>query len=127
MAHFARLDESNTVTEVIVINNEVIENKSFPESETIGVQFCQSLYGADTLWVQTSYNANFRYNYAGTGYTFDATALPNGAFITPKAYPSWVLNTATYQWQAPIPYPNDGEKYSWDETTQSWVLFTSSF
>jgi hypothetical protein len=122
MAHFAQLDENNIVIEVIAINNDVIENKPFPESEIYGVQFCQSLYGADTRWAQTSYNANFRYNYAGVGYTFDVTPAPNGAFIAPKPYPSWLLNTNTYQWQAPVPYPNDGNDYIWDEATQSWVL-----
>lgn len=66
MAHFARI-ENNIVTQVIVVNNEVLENKDFPESEPIGIAFCKSLYGADTNWLQTSYNANFRGRYAGTG------------------------------------------------------------
>jgi hypothetical protein len=66
MAHFARV-ENNIVREVIVVNNEVLENKSFPESEPIGIAFCKSLYGADTEWLQTSYNGNFRGKYAGIG------------------------------------------------------------
>ena len=66
MAHFAR-DENNIVQEVIVVSNEVLENKPFPESEAIGVAFCKSLYGADTEWLQTSYNSNFRGKYAGIG------------------------------------------------------------
>jgi hypothetical protein len=66
MAHFARV-EDNIVREVIVINNEVLENKPFPESEPIGIAFCKSLYGADTNWLQTSYNKNFRGRYAGIG------------------------------------------------------------
>ena len=70
MAHFARV-EDNTVREVIVINNEVLENKDFPESEPIGIAFCKSLYGADTNWLQTSYNSNFRGAYAGSGMTYD--------------------------------------------------------
>jgi hypothetical protein len=70
MAHFARV-ENNVVREVIVINNEVLENKSFPESEAIGIAFCKSLYGADTDWLQTSYNSNFRGTYAGSGMTYD--------------------------------------------------------
>lgn len=70
MAHFAKV-ENNIVREVIVINNEVLENKSFPESEPIGVAFCKSLYGANTQWLQTSYNANFRGKYAGVGMTYD--------------------------------------------------------
>jgi hypothetical protein len=70
MAHFARV-ENNIVREVIVINNEVLENKDFPESESIGIAFCKSLYGADTEWLQTSYNSNFRGTYAGSGMTYD--------------------------------------------------------
>lgn len=122
MAHFAQLDEHSIVLQVIVVSNDTINNLPFPESEPVGVAFCKSLFGADTIWAQTSYNANFRYNYAGIGYTFDATPAPNGAFIAPKPYPSWLLNTSTFQWQAPVPYPNDGKMYYWDEATQSWVL-----
>jgi hypothetical protein len=70
MAHFARI-EDNIVREVIVINNEVLENKPFPESEPIGIAFCKSLYGADTEWLQTSYNKNFRDRYAGPGSIYD--------------------------------------------------------
>ena len=71
MAHFARL-ENNIVREVIVINNEVLENKTFPQSEPIGIAFCKSLYGANTEWLQTSYNSNFRGTYAGSGMTYDS-------------------------------------------------------
>jgi hypothetical protein len=70
MAHFARV-ENGVVREVIVINNEVLENKDFPESEPIGIAFCKSLYGEDTEWLQTSYNSNFRGTYAGSGMTYD--------------------------------------------------------
>ena len=119
MAHFAQLDENNIALLVIVVSNNDINNLPFPESEPIGVAFCKSLFGQDTNWAQTSYNASFRYNYAGIGYLFDATA---DAFIPPKPYPSWLLNTNTYQWEPPVPYPNDGKQYQWDEATQSWVL-----
>jgi hypothetical protein len=61
----------NTCGQVIVVNNEVLENKPFPESEPIGIAFCKSLYGADTEWLQTSYNSNFRGRYAGSGMTYD--------------------------------------------------------
>jgi hypothetical protein len=70
MAHFARI-QNNIVREVIVINNEVLENKDFPESEPIGIAFCKSLYGADTEWLQTSYNSNFRGVYAGSGMIYN--------------------------------------------------------
>jgi hypothetical protein len=70
VAHFAKM-EDNIVREVIVIDNEVVENKPFPESEPIGIAFCKSLYGEDTEWLQTSYNGAFRGVYAGSGCTYD--------------------------------------------------------
>lgn len=70
MAHFARL-KNNVVTEVIVVNNEVLENKNFPESEEIGVAFCKSLFGENTEWKQTSYNSSFRGKYAGIEMIYD--------------------------------------------------------
>ena len=91
MAHFAQLDENNVVTQVIVINNnELLTQKiatseegyisvSTVESEKKGIEFCQSLYGADTRWVQTSYNGSFRGKYAGIGDTFE-----NGVFVAPE-------------------------------------------
>lgn len=84
MAHFARIDENNVVIEVIVVSNEVIENLSFPESEPIGVAFCQSLFGAETVWKQTSYNSNFRGCYAGLGFTYDPEA---DVFLAPPLPP----------------------------------------
>jgi len=118
MASFVELDSHNIVIRGVAVNNDTIDNLPFPESEPVGVEFCKSLYGQDTNWVQTSYNANFRYNYAGLGFTYDNVA---DAFIPIKPYPSWLLNTQIYQWQAPIPMPNDGKFYVWDETTQNWV------
>jgi hypothetical protein len=71
MAHFAKI-ENNIVQKVIVINNEVLENKDFPESEPIGIAFCKETFGEDTDWLQTSYNNNFRGTYAGTGMLYDS-------------------------------------------------------
>jgi hypothetical protein len=70
MAHFVKMN-GNVCGEVIVVNNEVLENKAFPESEPIGIAFCKSLYGEDTNWLQTSYNSNFRGSFAGYGMTYD--------------------------------------------------------
>jgi hypothetical protein len=70
MAHFAQLDANNVVTQVIVVNNSVIQDLPFPESEPLGVAFCQSLFGIDTVWKQTSYNKSFRARYASIGYKF---------------------------------------------------------
>jgi hypothetical protein len=80
MAHFAKLNESNVVTEVIVVhNNELMDNGV--ESEAKGIAFCKSLFGQDTRWVQTSYNGNFRGKYAGIGYTYDSA---NNVFVEPQ-------------------------------------------
>lgn len=118
MGHFAKLDDQNVVIDVNVINNETLNNLPFPDSEPVGIEFLTAWSGGYTNWKQTSYNASFRKNYAGIGFTYDAVL---DAFIAPKPYPSWLLNTQTCQWQAPVPYPSDGNVYTWDETTQSWV------
>ena len=118
MAYFAQLDDASLVINVIAVNNDTIDNLPFPESEPIGVAFCQSLYGSDTVWKQTSYNSNFRKNYAGFGFTYDSVL---DAFIPPKPYPSWLLNTTTCKWNAPVPKPQDGQIYYWDEATLSWI------
>jgi hypothetical protein len=121
MGHFAKLDDQSIVVDVNVVNNETINNLPFPESEPVGVAFLTDWSGGYTNWKQTSYNASFRKNYAGIGYTYDAVL---DAFIAPKPYPSWLLNTNTCQWQPPIPYPTDGNLYNWNEETQQWVEFT---
>ena len=118
MAHFARLDAENIVQQVIGINNSDILDEHGDESEAVGIAFCQSLYGAETIWRQTSYNATFRKNYAGTGYRYDADL---DAFIAPQPYLSWSLNTTTCKWEAPKPYPQDGRVYWWDESLLRWV------
>lgn len=97
MAHFAKMDNVY-VTEVLVVNNSDINNLPFPDSEPVGQAYLQNLYGADTVWQQTSYNGSFRYNYAGIGYTFDDAAQPSGAFIPPYPGEGWVLDTNTYRW-----------------------------
>jgi hypothetical protein len=99
MAHFAQLDQNNIVLRVIVVNNSDITVNG-QESEAKGIAFCQSLFGADTRWVQTSYSGSFRARYAGIGYAFDAAL---NAFIPPKPYPNWVLDPETLDWVAPVP------------------------
>ncbi len=118
MAHFAQLDENNIVTQVIVVGNEDVKDSDGNESELTGIAFCKSLIGSNTIWKQTSYNANIRKNYAGIGFTYDET---RDAFISPKPYASWTLNETTCRWEAPVAHPNDGELYSWDEENTSWV------
>jgi len=104
MAHFAKIDNTNTVTAVIVAEQDFIN------SGKVGDSF---------LWVQTSYNGNFRKNYAGVGYTYDKT---RDAFIAPKPFTSWILNEDTCIYEAPVAYPNDGESYSWNETNLNWEI-----
>lgn len=116
MAHFARIDENNIVKQVIVVANGVINDLPFPESEPIGVEFCQSLFGGN--WLQTSYNNHFRVRFAGLDFTYDAA---KDAFIRPQPYPSWILNPDTTEWEAPVSHPDDGNLYIWNETTLSWV------
>ena len=116
MAHFAEINENNIVTRVVVVhNNELLVDGV--ESETKGIDFCESLFGHRN-WLQTSYNGNIRYNFAGIGYTWDSE---NDAFIAPQPYPSWSLNE-NYVWESPIPYPEDGNIYSWNEDDQEWKI-----
>ena len=121
MAHFAQLDENNIVTQVIVVSNEDIKDSEGNESEFTGIAFCKSLLGPNTIWKQTSYNNNIRKNYAGIGFTYDAT---RDAFIPPKPFNSWLLNETNCIWESPVAYPNDGNMYAWDEETTSWLPIT---
>ena len=120
MAHFAELDANNVVQRVIVVANKDTADANGNEVESIGVAFCQKLFGG--TWVQTSYNGNKRKNYAGLGYTYNADI---DAFVPPKPYTSWVLNEDA-QWEAPVAMPDDGQMYSWDEDSQSWVANSGS-
>ena len=110
MAHFAKLNSGNVVEQVIAVHNN-----DAPDEAT-GIAFLNTLF-KDAIWVQTSYNANIRKNYAGIGYTYDEQ---RDAFIPPKPYPSWVLIEDTCQWTAPVERPTDGS-YVWDESTTSWI------
>lgn len=123
MAHFAQLDENNIVLEVIVVSNADIDDLPFPESEPVGIQFLNSWSGQTLIWKQTSYNGNFRKNYAGIGFSYN---LEKDAFIPPQPYPSWLLNETTCQWYPPVPFPEfdiqNPVYYEWDESTLNWVV-----
>ena len=121
MAHFAQLDANNIVQRVIVVDNDNILDGNGNESEAVGIAYCQALLGADTIWRQTSYNNNFRKNYAGEGYRYDADL---DAFIAPQPYPSWSLNTETCQWEAPKQMPAGNRPYTWDESLLRWVALS---
>tara|TARA_R100001510_G_C7605702_1_gene170936 strand:+ start:51 stop:434 length:384 start_codon:yes stop_codon:yes gene_type:complete len=119
MAHFCKLGVGNLVLEVHVVNNEVITDNDGNEQEKLGVDFLNNLYGTRDVWKQTSYNGNFRKNFAGKGYSYDQE---RDAFIPPKPYSSWTLNESTCRWDSPVAYPTDGNVYRWNETNQTWDL-----
>ena len=118
MAHFAKINSDNIVETVVVVSNDVAT------TEQAGVDFLNTLYGTSDVWKQTSYNTYgnehklggtpFRKNFAGMGYTYDSS---KDAFIEPQPYPSWTMDETTCLWDAPIPYPEDGKSYVWDEQT----------
>ena len=118
MASFAKIGLNNKVIEVQSVVNEVLHDSNGVEQEAIGIDFLTKLTGW-SIWVQTSYNNNFRKNHAGIGYTYDED---RDAFIAPKPFNSWILNETTCLWEAPTAYPDDGERYTWNETTTSWDL-----
>jgi hypothetical protein len=107
MAHFARINEDNIVVEVLVIDNS-LENR--------GEDFLANELGLGGTWIQTSYNNNFRKQFAGIGYKYD---YANDLFIAPQPYPSWNLD-GNFNWQPPIPKPNEG-RWTWDEDLGAWV------
>jgi len=111
MAHYAFLDASNVVTEVIT---------GIHETELIEGLLPETWYGnfRGQVCKRTSYNNNMRFNYAGIGFTYDTA---RDAFIAPKPFASWVLDEATCRWTAPVPMPSDGGPWAWDEDTESWV------
>jgi len=116
MAHFAELDANNVVLRIVVVGNADTSDANGVEKEHIGAAFCERLFGG--TWKQTSYNGNMRKNYAGIGFTYNASI---DAFVPPKPYPSWVLNNTTANWDAPVAKPNDGKSYEWNEAELNWV------
>lgn len=106
MAHFAQLDENGIVLQVLVTDND------YPNE---GYDWLVDTFGG--TWVQTSYNATIRKNFAAIGFTYDSDL---DAFIPPQPFASWTLDEETCQWQAPVAYPTDGKNYTWDEETQNW-------
>jgi len=121
MAHFAQLDDDNVVINIIVVHNNELLDQDGNEIEQKGIDFCKSLFGQDTKWVQTSYNASFRKNFASIGSYYDPS---RDAFIKPKAWESWTLNEETCTWNPPIPIPVDDKVYTWDESTLTWIEIT---
>ncbi len=101
MSHFVKIDSNNIVT------NGIVAEQDFINSGAVGDSF---------LWVQTSYNNNFRKQYAGIGHTYDKA---NDVFILPKPFASWILD-ASFDWQPPTAMPDDDKEYTWNEATTTW-------
>jgi hypothetical protein len=119
MAHFANLDDNNKVLEVIVVDNSKLLNDDGVEEEALGASFCEQLLGG--RWVQTSYNSNFRREFAAIGgYYFPVPDV----FVGPKLYASWVPDTEIGQWKAPLPEPtcDVGFHAVWNEDTIQWDI-----
>jgi hypothetical protein len=128
MASFAKIGMNGKVIAVHSVVNKVLHDSNGIEREDIGIDFLTKLHGW-SIWKQTSYNTHggvhssggtpLRKNYAGIGYTYDED---RDAFIPKKPFNSWVLNETTCLWESPVAYPNDGQKYIWNEQNQTWDL-----
>ena len=130
MAHFAELNDNKVVTRVVVIGNDIPANGGTLEDNDMhidGEKFCIKLFKGG-VWKQTSYNSNFRKQYAGIGSTYDSV---KDKFISPQPYNSWALD-ANDDWQAPVTYPTDTgtEEFlkliSWDEDNLRWTAIDNS-
>ena len=126
MAHFAELDKDNKVLKILVFDNNDVDANGGDQSEQ-AAEYIKSSFGTSkdgVKWVQTSYNDNFRKQYAGMGFTYNPTA---DVFIAPQPYPSWSLNETTWDWDAPVIYPtivmmNDNRLgIYWDESGLVWL------
>jgi len=122
MAHFAQINQNNIVVQVIVAEQDFID---------------LGLVGDPVKWIQTSYNTQggihygpdgqpdggsaVRGNYAGIGFVYDPV---NDVFYPPQPYPSWTISAPSWTWTAPTPYPVDGNMYTWDEATNTWVQYS---
>lgn len=128
MAHFAKLDENNFVVFVTAGRDEDEDKENELTLRTGDVYKRTSYnthggihYDPNTNQPSEDQSKAFRKNYAGVGYVYDEF---RDAFIPPKPFPSWVLNEQSCLWESPIPMPNDGKMYIWDENTQSWVEYS---
>jgi hypothetical protein len=127
VAHFAQLNSNNEVIYVAAVDNKDIVDSNGDESEAVGVAFLQKLFGADTVWKQTSYNASFRGNYATVGGTYDPD---RNVFISKAPHKGWVLNLETFDWEPPTPAPENGRdalgfllnEVWWDNDLEDWKV-----
>ena len=136
MGYFAKIDENNFVSDIHCVANHVFTINNI-EEEKIASDFLNKLFDVKFIWKQTSYNTRggihyqsdnstpsinqnkaLRKNCAGIGYYYDSI---RDAFIPPKLFPSWILNEESCLWDSPIPYPNDGKMYTWNEDILNWI------
>lgn len=123
MAHYAFLDKNNIVTEVIPGRNEdeIVDGISDWEAHYASCRPGQTCK-------RTSYNNNYRKNFAGIGYIFrEDLNAPDGAFVAPQPHASWILNEDTCRWESPVPYPTDGKFYVWDEDLTNWMEIPTNY
>lgn len=121
MAHFAEIDDNNNVIRVLVTDDR---------KPAEGLFWLQERFGG--TWIKTSYNTQrgehlqggtpLRGNFAGVGYKYDPEL---DAFIAPSPFASWVIDETIYDWVAPVPFPDDGEEYVWDEDALAWVPYVA--
>jgi len=123
MAHFALIGNNNVVENVLYVDNSLMLDGDGNESEEMGIAQCRKGLGKpNARLIKTSYNHSIRRRSAGVGFTYDET---HDVFLTPKPYPSWVLNTTTYHWDPPTVQPTaitaTPEQWVWQESSTSWV------
>ena len=122
MAHFAKLGVNGKVIAVHGLDNDQMLNADGQEDESVGQNRLQQIHGWPAqMWIQTSYNSNFRKNYAENGGTYDVEA---DGFYAPQPFNSWTLNEETFLWEPPIEIPDSENPYRWNEETLSWDLVT---
>jgi hypothetical protein len=120
MAHYAFLNENNIVTKVITgVDEEIIQTDLDGTKVGGSSEAWETFYGniRNQVCKRTSYNGNYRKNYAGIGYKYDEE---RDAFIPPKPFNKWVLNEDTCRWESPVPYPNDDKRYVWNDNKGVW-------
>ncbi len=123
MAHYARVNSDNIVIYVTPVSNEIITDSNDTEQDELALSHLYESVpeSIGDRWIKTSYNNNFRKNYASIGYSYDENL---DAFIPPKPFNSWVLNEQSGNWEAPIPMPEMGEDgiiYQWDDEIENWM------
>tara|TARA_Y100000589_G_scaffold225955_1_gene213379 strand:- start:2468 stop:2866 length:399 start_codon:yes stop_codon:yes gene_type:complete len=132
MASFAKIGLNGKVMSVVSVANEALQDSKNIEREELGIALLTELTHWP-IWKQTSYNTKggvhllggtpLRKNHAGIGFTYDED---RDAFIPKKPFNSWILDEETCQWEAPVAYPNDGQRYSWNEENQTWQVIDNS-